>query len=257
MPYTADDVGDDLEQRILSGALPPGTKLPSERKMAEQFGVSRPVVREALRGLAARRLVDIQPARGTFVSDAGGFDAAQPMELMYRRNLPTARQLVEAREMLESRAAALAAERATREDIQALRAAVERMEAAQDPLEYVRNDLAFHLALARASHNPVIEVMFGSIAPMIVAIMIRSSGDPTVRRGSGSLHREAYEAILVRDGDLAAELLRQHQHVAFDTYGPDTERPVEVMARLEVSRLLGRAADLDELVADLLDEARR
>jgi GntR family transcriptional regulator, transcriptional repressor for pyruvate dehydrogenase complex len=257
MALTANDLAAELERWILNGRLAVGERLPSERKLSEQFGVSRPAVREALRTLAERHLVDIQPARGTFVTDGSGFDAARPLESVYRRNRPTVRQLVEAREMLEAQAATLAASRATSEDLRAIGAAVERMEAAADPLEYVRNDLAFHLTLVHASHNPVIETMFGSIAPMVVELMIRSATDPSTREESGPLHRAAYEAILLRDADLAAELSVRHQRVAYRTYGADIERPVEVMARRELARLLGRAGGLNQLVDDLLHDVTR
>lgn len=254
MAFTPNDLATEIEREIINGVLPPGEKLASERKLAEQYRVSRPVVREALRTLAERNLVEILPARGTFVTDDSGLDAARPLEAVYRRHRPTVRQLVEARAMLESEAAALAAQRATREDVIALRSAVERMENAPDQLEYVRYDVAFHLALARASHNPVIEIMFGSIAPMVVELMIRSASDSRIRSSSGPFHRMAYEAILERDASAAAHALAQHQEVGAAAFGVDYDRPIEVAARRELTRLLGRAASLGDLVDSLLAE---
>lgn len=157
--------------------------------------------------------------------------------------------------MLESEAAALAAARATRDDVVALRTAVEGMEGAQDQVGYVRHDVAFHLALARSSHNPVLEIMFGSIAPMAVELMTRSASDPAIKAASGPFHRLAYEAILERDAVAAADAMRDHQAVGLDASGVDHDRPIEVAARRELSRLLGRAASLEDLVDSLLGEA--
>jgi GntR family transcriptional regulator, transcriptional repressor for pyruvate dehydrogenase complex len=101
MALTANDLAAELERLILSGRLAVGERLPSERKLSEQFGVSRPAVREALRTLAERHLVDIQPARGTFVTDGSGFDAARPLESVYRRNRPTVQKPFQAEQLQE------------------------------------------------------------------------------------------------------------------------------------------------------------
>ena len=149
--------------RVASGALGPGERLPSERQLALEFGVSRPVVREALRSLMERRLVDVEPSRGAFVRSDSGPRLHQPFDTEYRRRGTTARQLSEARLMLETEAAALAARHADGDDLATLEAAVLRLESSPTPLDRVRNDLAFHIALVGAAHNPVIETMFASI----------------------------------------------------------------------------------------------
>ena len=137
-----------LAERVLSGQLPPDARLPSERQLAREFGVSRPVVREALRALVERRLIDVEASRGAFVrKDAVG--RYQPLDVEYRRRGTTARNLSEARLMPESETAGLAASHADDEDLATLRAAVERLEASATPLDRVRNDLAFHAALPR------------------------------------------------------------------------------------------------------------
>lgn len=244
-----------LEADILSGRLPTGCKLPGERELSERHGVSRPMVREALRSLAERKLVRILPARGTFVSGDTGLEALQPLALVYRRRHTTARQLVEARVMLESQAAAFAAVRANDEDLTALRVTVERMEADLSPLDHVRYDLAFHLLIARASHNPVIETMFGSIVTLVVQLMLRSVSDPEVAGRSHPYHRRAYEAIANRQTEAAAQAMRDHLKVADDTYGADYDDRLDILAKRELERLLGRSASLDELISGILSDA--
>jgi len=157
---SGDAMASTLAERVLSGELKAHDRLPSERQLAVEFGVSRPVVREALRSLVERRLVEVKPSRGAFVRGDTGPGRLQPLGVEYLRRGTTARQLSEARLMLETEAAALATEHATADDLATLNAALERLEASANPLERVRNDLAFHAALVAASHNPVIETMF-------------------------------------------------------------------------------------------------
>src|SRR5262245_60450097 len=196
---SGDAIARALAERVLSGALAPDEQLPSERRLAEEFGVSRPMVREALRSLIERGVIRVEPSRGAFVNANTGSRGFRPLDLEYRRRGTTARQLSEARLMLETEAAALATEHATDDDIATLRAAVERLESSPTPLERVRNDLAFHGAMVAASHNPVIATMFASIQALTVELMVRSAGDAEVVRRSEPHHREAFEAIRRRD----------------------------------------------------------
>jgi len=240
-----------LEQAILAGQLTPGSKLPSEREMAERHGVSRPVVREAIRGLAARDLVEVVPGRGAFVRHARASDAANRMDALLRRRQPTPRHLVEARLMLEGTTAALAAERAEEGDLAAIAAALDAFDAADGLLEQVRHDLAFHLAVARAAHNPVVETMFGAIAGLTAELMLRSLADPQTTPASLPYHRAILEAIRDRDPAQARRAMTDHLEVAARTYGADFDRSLESIARRELVRLLDPGVDLDALLAVL------
>src|SRR5262245_2611055 len=196
---SSDTIADTLVERLVAGDYRPGDRLPSERQLSLEFGASRPMVREALRSLVARGLIDVEPGRGAFVRSEQGPRRYEPLDLEYRRRGTTARQLSEARLMLETEAAALATEHGTADDLIALEAALERLEARPTPLERVRNDLAFHAALVHAAHNPVIETMFVSIQAMTVELMVRSAGDPEVIRQSAPYHRVAFDAVRARD----------------------------------------------------------
>ena len=186
---------------MLSGELAPNDRLPPERQLAAEFGVSRPLIREALRALVERGLIDVEPSRGAFVRDGSGPGRFQPLDLEYLRRGTTARQLSEARLMLETEAVVLACEHADAEDLATLKIALERVDASATPLERVRNDLAFHTALVAAAHNPVIETMFASIQGLTVELMVRSAGDTEIVRKSAPYHRLAYQAIVDRDPD--------------------------------------------------------
>jgi DNA-binding FadR family transcriptional regulator len=250
-----------LEEEILSGRMATGEKLPSERELADRHSVSRPVVREALRSLIERNLVEVVPGRGTYVRAARPADAASGMEALLRRSQPTPRDLVEARTMLECVAAGLAAERATAADETAMVDALDRFDEATGLLEQARFDLAFHLAIARAAHNPVIETMFGAITSLTIELMLRSLGDPVVAPTSLPYHRTIYDAIRRHDAERARTDMAAHLDVAARTYGADFDRTLESVAQRELRRLLTPGLTLEDLMATLpeggIDGARR
>jgi GntR family transcriptional repressor for pyruvate dehydrogenase complex len=251
-----DELAAHLETRIVRGELPPGTKLPSERRLAERYGVSRPIVREALRSLVERDLVEIHPARGAFVRHARATDAAGRLDAIYRRSQATPRDLVEARTMLECAAVELAAERATPEDLDAVARALAAFDRAATVVEQARYDMAFHLAIARAAHNPVIETMFGSITALTVELMLRSLGDPDVARISIPIHRAIDRALRDRDAARARAAMARHLAVAASHYGDDYDRTIETVARRELERLLAPGVTFDDLLAAVGAEGR-
>lgn len=254
---SGDAVAGILAERIVTGQLASGDRLPSERQLALEFGVSRPVVREALRSLMERRLIDVEPSRGAFVRGEAGPRMHQPFDSEYRRRGTTARQLSEARLMLETEAAALAAQHADADDLATLAAAVHRLETSATPLDRVRNDLAFHVALVAATHNPVIETMFASIQGLTVELMVRSAGDPDVVRKSEPYHRLAYEAVAARDAEAARAAMRAHLQIAASTYGDDYDQRLDTAAARAL-RLIGSGAGLEEFLGTLLPgDARR
>ena len=247
---TADRVVQSTAEDILSGRLAAGAKLPSERELAQHYGVGRPLIREALRSLAEMGLIETVPARGTFVRAVDDPASHRQGGIAIRRRGVTAHQLSEARILLETSAARYAAERATDEDLARLRTALERVDASTS-MQHVADDLAFHLEVASAAHNPVLEMMLESIAVPTAALMVRSVGDPGVMRSSQPYHRTCLEAIERRDADAAAEQMRAHLTVAQDLYGDDYERSVDELARHALDHL-GATTGLDDLVDRVL-----
>ncbi|MGH2533618.1 MAG: FadR/GntR family transcriptional regulator [Thermomicrobiales bacterium] len=252
-----DTLAAHLERRIMAGELTAGEKLPSERQLSERYGVSRPVVREALRSLVERQLVEVQPGRGAFVRRARLSDAAGRLEAVFRRTQATARDVVEARTMLECTAASLAAQRATPADLAALETALDQFDRATDIIEQARCDLTFHLGIVRAARNPVVETMFGSITGLAVELMLRSLGDWDVASVSLPYHRQIADAIRARDPRQARSLMEAHLAVAATLYGEDYERSIESIARREVQRLFPPGVTLDDLLAETIGQERR
>jgi DNA-binding FadR family transcriptional regulator len=153
--------------------------------------------------------------------------------------------------MLESEAAALATVHATDDDLETLRAMLERVETSETPLDRVRDDLAFHAALVGAAHNPVIEAMFASIEVLTVELMVRSAADADVVRQSDPYHRVAYEAVCNRDAGAASAAIRAHLGIAASTYGDGYDQPLDSTAARAL-RLIGSGAGIDEFLNTML-----
>src|SRR5712692_3448962 len=157
-----------VEESIHKGALKPGNQLPPERELAHQFGVSRTAVREAVKALREKGLVEAYPGRGTFVTNGTSHAIRQSLDRMIRITQPDGNiPLIEVREILEPEIAARAAARANEKDVAALREAFAAMDHASDNAEaFIEADLDFHLALAEASGNPLIPAIIDSIVAL-------------------------------------------------------------------------------------------
>lgn len=212
-----------LENRILTGHWAAGARLPSERDLAAEFAVSRPVVREALKALQERGLIEVSPKRGNFVRQYTAENLMRPMNLAARAAGVTARQLMQARVMLETEAAGLAALNATKQDrTDLLRVHQLFAQPGEVPVR-ARVDLTFHETIAKASGNPVIHMMFTAIQDLTYGLMLRSLSDREVREAGEPLHTVILEHILDHDADGAREAMRQHLDLAKDLYGTDID----------------------------------
>jgi GntR family transcriptional repressor for pyruvate dehydrogenase complex len=163
---------EQIQGRIMEGKVRPGDKLPSERELAEQFGVSRTAVREAVKAMREKGLLEVQPGRGTFVTDLTGGTTEvmrDSLSLIVKISLGNdLGKLVQVRTLLEPGIAALAAEMATPLDLETMQQAVNVMDTAMTRTDaYVEADLAFHLALARATQNPLIPVLIDPIVDLL------------------------------------------------------------------------------------------
>jgi len=203
-----------IEQRILAGELHSGDRLPTERELAEQFQVSRTAVREALKMLAQKGLVDMRPGRGTIVID-GAHEALQhSLGLVMRLTLGEvggSQSLVEVREILEVEIAALAAERASEREIATLQEAVQVMDASLDDADtFIAADNRFHEALAQATQNALILTLVKSIVHLLSeqrTHIFATQGAP--RRGQIH-HKSILASVIQRDPAAARAAMRAH-----------------------------------------------
>jgi GntR family transcriptional regulator, transcriptional repressor for pyruvate dehydrogenase complex len=201
-----------IEQSIRKGALKEGERLPAERELAQQFGVSRTAVREAVKALIEKGLVEAHPGRGTFVTSGTSNPLQQTLDRVIKVSQPEGTAtLAEVRAILEPEIAALAAERATEEDLAAMREAISVMdESRQDADAFIEADLDFHLALAEAAANPLILSLIDSIVGLLREQRMRIfyvGGGP--ERGQYH-HKRILEAVEHRDAQGARDAMRAH-----------------------------------------------
>jgi len=201
-----------IEDSILKGDLSEGSQLPAERDLAKQFGVSRTAVREAIKALQEKGLVDAFPGRGTFVTKGTSNSMRRYLDRLIKSGEPDGwAHVVEMREILEPEIAALAAVRATDQDLATMREAVEVMDSAsRDSVAYIEADLDFHLALAEAAANPIVLSLIDSIVGLLREQRLRIfrvGGGP--ERGQYH-HRRILEAIQHHDAPGARAAMQAH-----------------------------------------------
>lgn len=166
----ADVVAKDLEQRILEGSLKPGDRLPAERNLALELSISRPTLREAIQKLVAKGLLQTRHGGGTVVTDRLQATFSDPWTDMLQAHPLLQADMLEFRHMLEGEAAMLAAERATDVDLERIDAAYAALESAYDSDDMtacIDTDVAFHQAIADASHNTMIGHLAASLMRVI------------------------------------------------------------------------------------------
>lgn len=207
-----EQIVEQIEQQILTGQLQPGQQLPSERELAEQFGASRTSVREAIRTLREKGLVEVHPGRGTFVVNNHSQGIRQSLGWVLRANPAKGfADLIEVREILEPEIAALAAERAAETHVEALREAIARMDAAMDDAEaFIEADSDFHITLAEAAGNELLSLMLDTIVDLLHELRMRIFHVPGGPERGQYYHKRLLAAIEARDPEQARELMRAH-----------------------------------------------
>ena len=171
----AQRVGQKIQQVIVQNRLRPGDRLPSERDLAERFGVSRTVIREAVRSLMAKGILEVRAGSGTIVRAPSTSFLSDYLELYLsmRSGKFDYRKVVEVRRLLEVEIAGLAAERRDEEDLRTLeRILAQAEEHLDDPDAFVELDVQFHSALAQATHNELFLVLLESIAGVMVQVRL-------------------------------------------------------------------------------------
>jgi DNA-binding FadR family transcriptional regulator len=203
----------DIGRRILRGDLLPGEPVPSERGLP----ASRTVVREAIKVLAAKGLVESRPKTGTRVRPRQAWNLLDPDVLAWQgEGLPTQpflKKLTEVRSIVEPAAAERAARRAGAREVSAIRDAYRDMEAAltkrePDYAAFDQADVRFHRAIMRACRNDLLEQMSRFVYSGLLVSFHATSRLPGAARASLPRHRAILEAIRNRDGTRAAEQMR-------------------------------------------------
>lgn len=204
---------------ILGNGMPPGSTLPDETTLSERFGVSRTVVREAIKVLASKGLVESRPKVGTLVRPRRHWNLLDSDVLAWRYEAGPdegfLEDISEVRGIIEPPAAALAAQRATTDEVAAIRELCDRMQAAaaDDGDDYIDADMAFHTAILDACHNDLLAQLSDTIT-----MALRLSRRLTVSVPGSSLaampaHWEVVRAISDREPDAAEIGMRELLHL--------------------------------------------
>lgn len=209
-----------LRADIENGHLPVGAKLGSEATMAQQYGVSRSVVREALRSCMALGLTDTQTGKGTFVI------ATKPHGELILGQF-SSRSLMEARPHIEVPAAEFAASRRSEEQLAGLKEVLDAMEGEEDPEEWVRLDAAFHAGIALASGNGVFQRVVSDIRDAMASQSETLNLITGRRAKSDAEHHRIFQAISSGNASAAAKAMAQHlaavDHALHQIVGESTE----------------------------------
>lgn len=213
------------------GQLKPGDRLPAERDLAVQVGVSRPTIRAGLRALAAMGVVQSRHGSGTYIPDGPPVLGSEPLSFLAALHGFTRDEMYEARRVLEVGATGLAAERALPEHMATIAEEVSNLFASMEaPEVFLVHDIRFHRAVAEASGNPIL----ASLVEMVSALYYEQRRDTAARasgrdlRDAAEAHRQIYQAIRARDVEKARATMNHHllQSSAYQAQeGDDAPQP--------------------------------
>jgi GntR family transcriptional regulator, transcriptional repressor for pyruvate dehydrogenase complex len=199
-----------FKQLILEGVLGPGSRLPPERSLAKQLGVSRPILRQALKVLSIMEILSQRVGDGTYLNESAAVVLQEPVEFLILLSKISHYELFEARIIVEPELAARAADRATGQDVTALRRAISAMEkCSEDNQKIIECDLAFHHAIFRATGNRVCEAMFGVLHKALLNSMASTSMLVKVDH-TLSFHKAIFSAIDRRQPEEARRSMLEH-----------------------------------------------
>jgi GntR family transcriptional repressor for pyruvate dehydrogenase complex len=212
-PSLSDRVAESITEAIVSGRLSPGQPLQPERELADNFGVSRTVIREAVRSLAAQGLVEARSGRGMQVATVGSDAISRSMRLYLRGNASIDyRSVHEVRSALEIQMAGIAAERVTEENLARLADINERL--GQLGVEDVRTaaelDVEFHSEIARATQNDLFGVMLDSVRDVLLEIRRSAFSAPGMIEYAATAHQRILDRLAERDPSAARAAMREH-----------------------------------------------
>jgi DNA-binding FadR family transcriptional regulator len=208
-----DEVTDELRMMIQSGQLKPGDYLDPQKALADRFGVGLSTVREAIQMLAAVGLVESHPGKGTWVREDAFHLVFNSKDVRTRLGVLNAEQVYEARLIIEVGLTRFAAERASPEDLAAIWRALDAMESAavsEDEDRFVQADLEFHLAVAKAGHNELLEQFYYLVRDLLSEVIAEMVSLPNVMQGSIEIQRAIARAIETHDPRKAQNAAQKH-----------------------------------------------
>ena len=220
VPGLAEQVCRELGRRIVAGRFTEGVLIDDENKLCERFGVSKSVVREAVKLLVGKGLLEVRRGIGTRVRQRSSWNLLDDDVLAWHQGIEPRpeflRQLMDVRQMFEPYAASWAANTANEKQIDEIRAAQTDMERAGSIQNFVVADALFHRSVLRAANNELLNALEGVIFSALLSSIKITNDDPLVNKErSLPLHREILCAIETRNSKKASSAMRKHMA---DTY---------------------------------------
>ena len=217
---------------LMSGELTPGSRLPSERRLAEALQVGRSAIRETLAAFEVLGIVDSRPGSGTYLRSHSSDLLPTVINWGLTLGQPRALDLVQARAELEVITARLAAERASTDDIRRLRVHLDRMTATVDTWEeFVAADVAFHLEIADIAGNTVLSDLLHSVRALLQVWIDRAVRAEGTSKPTLAEHQRVFDAVEAGDGELAQAAMKTHMRSASNrlkrSLEEETEAPAE------------------------------
>jgi GntR family transcriptional regulator, transcriptional repressor for pyruvate dehydrogenase complex len=213
-PNLSDQVAEQMQELIVQGRLRPGERLPSERELADRFGVSRTVIREAVRSLMAKGLLEVHSGSGIIVCTPTASSIADHFNLLLRLNSEgdPLEYIFDVRHVLEVEIAGRAARQATKVDIEEMEYHLQQMADNLEDLEQAAAaDVAFHAALARATQNPLFAILLDSISEIMLEV--RRLGFTLSGAPQKILEEHARILQSVKSGDVEASQATMSEHL--------------------------------------------
>ncbi|MBZ4014747.1 FadR/GntR family transcriptional regulator [Streptomyces purpurogeneiscleroticus] len=211
----SDEIAERLLTSIIDGHYPPGTLLPVEDELAQEYSASRLTLREAVKVLRSQNIVRIHRGRGTYVNAPDQWTALEPMIRAEARRPggTVSEKLIEARELIEAGSARLAAVRRTEDDLTELAELLEEMKetaGAGDTDAFVDADIAFHQVIMRASGNAFVPLLFQPFGRLLVDGRRETSAVPQIRENAIAHHQKVLDALRAGDPEQARQAMEGH-----------------------------------------------
>jgi GntR family transcriptional repressor for pyruvate dehydrogenase complex len=208
---TVERIVTNLINLIKIRSLRVGDKLPSERQLCEIIGVSRPILREALKALQVMNIIDIRQGAGAYVKSLEPEDVVEHLDIVFHLDSSLYRDLYEARRVLESAIAGMAAVNISDEEIAAIEENLRRAAAGMDDERlFLKHDLELHEMIMKAAGNRVIPVFMQSINRLSMLLREKSNAQPSIRQNTIRDHELIIRALKSRNPEEAARAMEQH-----------------------------------------------
>lgn len=206
-----DDTADQIRQMILSGEVKPGELLPPRKELAEQFGVGISTVHEAIQSLSTVGLVESRPGKGTWVREDALESIIHPSIITNRFGEIDAETIYETRKFLEAALAELAAQKATPQDVERIWTALgQAHQVIADNDDFVGADWDFHLAIAEAAHNDLLQAFYHLARELLLDFIQDAISLPNVKEEATEYHVAQAKAIEQHDAEKARQAALDH-----------------------------------------------